>query len=63
MTRWEYRIIQRELTEVELNRLGEEGWELVAKERFVQRKIHHKWYFKRPKEEEATSEKEVAGNA
>ena len=29
MQKWEYKVVGHTLSEVELNRLGEEGWELV----------------------------------
>ena len=30
MVKWEYKLMAGWLTEIELNRLGEDGWELVA---------------------------------
>lgn len=30
MVKWEYKLMAGWLTEIEMNRLGEDGWELVA---------------------------------
>jgi len=48
---WEYRIIDYELTEEELNELGSNGWELsyYNTERLVS--VWHKYIFKRQKVE------------
>jgi len=45
--KWEYKRIEKELTEVELNKLGEKGWELVVG---VPLECQLGLYFKRPKE-------------
>jgi hypothetical protein len=54
--KWEYKVIENELSVKELNELGEQGWELVAHERYVQRRIYHRYYFKRPKQKEAAGQ-------
>jgi len=44
MQEWEYKIVQiNNRRELELNRLGEQGWELVAVDELGY------YYFKRPK--------------
>jgi len=47
MQKWEYRILGK-LTEVELNKMGIEGWELVSIA-FIERGNVYSHYFKRPK--------------
>ena len=47
MQKWEYKIVEKTISESQLNELGKDGWELVA----VAIKatwIGHFFYFKRP---------------
>jgi hypothetical protein len=46
MQKWEYRILGK-LTEVELNTMGTEGWELISIA-FIERGNVYTHYFKRP---------------
>jgi hypothetical protein len=46
MQKWEYRILGK-LTEVELNTMGIEGWELISIA-FIERGNVYTHYFKRP---------------
>jgi hypothetical protein len=46
MEKWEYRILGK-LTEVELNTMGIEGWELISIA-FIERGSVYTHYFKRP---------------
>jgi len=45
MQKWEYKIV-KVATEAELNRLGEEGWELISVTLYVS---YYTFFFKRPK--------------
>ena len=47
MQKWEYKVVGKTLPEVELNRLGVEGWELVIVAGAGT--VHCTMIFKRPK--------------
>jgi hypothetical protein len=47
MQKWEYKVVNSSLSEQELNKLGEEGWELIGVATWEPFEI--KLYFKRPK--------------
>ena len=47
MQKWEYKIVGN-VNELELNRLGEQGWELVSVT-FTDSAYVGNYYFKRPK--------------
>jgi len=45
MQKWEYKIVAK-ATEAEINRLGEEGWELIS---VTENITYYTFFFKRPK--------------
>jgi hypothetical protein len=49
MQEWEYKIIEKSISESKLNELGKDGWELVA---VVVKStwIGHLFFFKRPRQ-------------
>jgi hypothetical protein len=43
MQKWEYKIVSRDISEAELNNLGDQGWELIGFDTI------YNAYLKRPK--------------
>jgi hypothetical protein len=46
MQKWEYKLVATQLSEQEINKLGEEGWELIQ---VTHEGFSRAMYFKRPK--------------